>query len=166
MICSQLLANEIRMNNEWHWRKVNFSGQILEMWTDPSTGKTYLRTKSGRIVSEVDENMVMYTDPKTGKRYLAAKAGRSLNKVDHTPIRWININSLAVSGAQKAGVFTDPKTGKVYLRTASGRIIEAIMDASCEIWPNALQSKMFLRTNSGSFKSQTFQTFLSPIRSD
>ena len=50
------------------------------MWTDPDTGKTYLRTKSGRIVSEVDENMMMYTDPKTGKRYLASKPGvHSLN---------------------------------------------------------------------------------------
>ena len=46
------------------------------MWTDPNTGKVYLRTKSGKIVSEVDENMVMYTDPKTGKMYLAPKAGK------------------------------------------------------------------------------------------
>ena len=47
------------------------------MWTDPNTGKTYLRTKSGRIVSEVDENMIMYTDPKTGKKYLAPRAGKN-----------------------------------------------------------------------------------------
>ena len=45
------------------------------MWTDPDTGKTYLRTKSGKIVSEVDDTLVMYTDPKTGKKYLAPRNG-------------------------------------------------------------------------------------------
>ena len=64
-------------------------GQILEIWTDPETGKTYMRTKSGRIVSEIDENMIFYTDPRTGVTYLAAKPG-----------------------AAQSSVFTDPKTGQ------------------------------------------------------
>ena len=63
-------------------------GQILEIWTDPETGKTYLRTKSGKIVSEIDDSMMFYTDPRTGVTYLATKPG-----------------------AAQTSVFTDPTTG-------------------------------------------------------
>ncbi len=44
-------------------------GDVFEMFTDPLTGKTYIRGKDGEILE-------IYNDPETGKAYIRTKSGK------------------------------------------------------------------------------------------
>ena len=47
-------------------------GKIMEIITDPKTGKVYMRTASGNL-KELPPGMELYVDPTTGKMYIGTK---------------------------------------------------------------------------------------------
>ena len=58
------------------WTVVVLGAQQSSVFTDPVSGKVYIRTKSGRIVeAQMEEEMEIYVDPITGKTYLRTKSG-------------------------------------------------------------------------------------------
>ena len=82
-------------------------------------GKTYIRTKSGRIVeAPVEEGGEFFIDPATGKMFLRTKSG--------------NLKEIPSDGVE---VIKDPTTGKVYMKTQSGRLIEIQGDVDMYIDP-------------------------------
>ena len=80
-------------------------GELMEIIRDRFSTKTYLRTKSGRVIEldgseDGDGGMDVYYDPLTGKTWVRGQDGEMLELIK------------------------DEKTGKMYLRTKSGRLQE------------------------------------------
>ena len=66
---------EIFVDKDGKMYVVTETGERIEVFKDPRTGKLMFRTKSGKLI-EVPGSLDVFTDPITGKMYLGEKKGK------------------------------------------------------------------------------------------
>ncbi|XP_063729233.1 uncharacterized protein LOC134856841 [Symsagittifera roscoffensis] len=114
------------------------SGEKMELFKDPKTGKWMFRTQSGTLIP-VPENLDLITDPITGKLYLAEKRDPGV-EIFVDPLT--GKMYIRTKDGQKLEIMRDEKTGKLFMRTASGNWVELPDDL--QVYTDPVTGKIFL----------------------